>query len=190
MFSNKSKQAILAAVLWFLATGRSDAQAPLGSRAQGMAGAFVGVADDATAVYWNPAGLATATFISFVLDYGQAETVPNAGLSSEGARRQTGGIMAVSAPPVGFGYYRLTDYVAGPREAAVPGVPGREEVRRSVYALRTSVLGVTLLQSIGDYVVVGGNAEVDAWRRGAGHVVGGAPRGGPGRGRGSGGPRP
>ena len=31
----------------------------IGARAQAMGGAFVGVADDATAVYWNPAGLGT-----------------------------------------------------------------------------------------------------------------------------------
>src|SRR5258708_8986939 len=30
----------------------------LGARATGMGGAFVGVADDWTAIYWNPAGLA------------------------------------------------------------------------------------------------------------------------------------
>ncbi len=30
-----------------------------GARAEGMAGAFIGVADDATSVVWNPAGLAT-----------------------------------------------------------------------------------------------------------------------------------
>ncbi len=29
----------------------------VGSRAQGMGGAFVGLADDATALYWNPAGI-------------------------------------------------------------------------------------------------------------------------------------
>ncbi len=29
----------------------------VGSRAEGMGGAFVAVADDASAVYWNPAGL-------------------------------------------------------------------------------------------------------------------------------------
>ena len=40
----------------------------LGVRAQGMAGAFVAVADDATAVYWNPAGLGTGDFVSLVLE--------------------------------------------------------------------------------------------------------------------------
>ena len=35
-----------------------------------MAEAFVAVADDATAIYWNPAGMATGAILSFVLDYG------------------------------------------------------------------------------------------------------------------------
>ena len=29
---------------------------PVGARAQGMGSAFVAVANDATAIYWNPAG--------------------------------------------------------------------------------------------------------------------------------------
>ena len=35
-----------------------DNFAGVGVRAMGMGGAFVGVADDFTAMYWNPAGLA------------------------------------------------------------------------------------------------------------------------------------
>ncbi|MGB2981353.1 MAG: PorV/PorQ family protein [Candidatus Zixiibacteriota bacterium] len=40
----------------------------VGGRAVAMGGAFVGVADDATAIYWNPAGLASvnATELSFM----------------------------------------------------------------------------------------------------------------------------
>ena len=34
---------------------------PVGARALGMGGAFVGVANDASAMYWNPAGMARAT---------------------------------------------------------------------------------------------------------------------------------
>ena len=48
-----------------------DAQGPVGTRASGMAGAFVAVADDATAVYWNPAGVATGSLVSVVLDAGR-----------------------------------------------------------------------------------------------------------------------
>ncbi len=35
----------------------------VGIRAQGMAGAFVAVADDSTATWWNPAGLATGALL-------------------------------------------------------------------------------------------------------------------------------
>ncbi|MBU4443884.1 UPF0164 family protein, partial [bacterium] len=34
---------------------------PIGTRAMGMGSAFVSVANDATALYWNPAGIAEMT---------------------------------------------------------------------------------------------------------------------------------
>jgi len=39
---------------------------PVGSRALGMGGAFVSVADDATAMYWNPSGIARLPHSEFV----------------------------------------------------------------------------------------------------------------------------
>ena len=36
----------------------------IGIRAQGMGGAFTAVADDATATWWNPAGLAGGSYFS------------------------------------------------------------------------------------------------------------------------------
>ncbi|MBU0567282.1 hypothetical protein KJ693_09645 [bacterium] len=38
------------------ATGASFLKIGVGARALGMGGAFVGLADDASALYWNPAG--------------------------------------------------------------------------------------------------------------------------------------
>jgi hypothetical protein len=35
---------------------------PIGVRAAGMGGAFTAVADDGTAPFWNPAGLASGAF--------------------------------------------------------------------------------------------------------------------------------
>ena len=39
-----------------------------GVRAAGMGGAFTAVADDASASYWNPAGLASGNLFSLVID--------------------------------------------------------------------------------------------------------------------------
>lgn len=43
-------------------TGGNIHAFPPGARAYGMGGAFVAVADDASALYWNPAGLAGGKF--------------------------------------------------------------------------------------------------------------------------------
>src|SRR3979409_902563 len=64
----------------------------IGIRAQGMAGAFVAVADDATASWWNPAGLATsASFADLIVEAGQ------------GGHRG----VALGFPSLGLSYYRL-----------------------------------------------------------------------------------
>ena len=41
----------------------------MGTRALGMGGAFVGLADDASAIYWNPAGLSNVEgkFAGFII---------------------------------------------------------------------------------------------------------------------------
>lgn len=61
------------AVLLVLATpALAYAQLPIesiGARAQGMAGAFVAVADDASAPVWNPAGLATGSPAAGIVDW-------------------------------------------------------------------------------------------------------------------------
>src|SRR5262245_19879932 len=46
----------------------------VGTRALGMGGAFVAVADDPTAVYWNPAGLPRMGVINLGLEWQSFET--------------------------------------------------------------------------------------------------------------------
>src|SRR5687768_4666028 len=118
----------------------------VGSRAEGMAGAFVAVADDATAVYWNPAGIATGSIVSVVLDAGRfrlgstrAQTAPN--------EEDTGAVVAMSATAIGLAYYRLGTYGNRAAEPAVMEPESREEVGRSVHALTSSTFGVSLVQS-------------------------------------------
>jgi hypothetical protein len=128
----------------------------VGSRAAGMGGAFVAVADDASAVYWNPAGLATGAFFSGVIDYNSAranrEGDPQAG-------SQSATFLGVGMPALGLAYYRLrattvesAAFPAGQLEAplTLDGVP----VER-VASLISHHFGVTLVQSLTDYVAVG-----------------------------------
>jgi len=153
MVSNHSSTALAAVLLSVVAIASAEAQAPLGSRASGMAGAFVGVADDASAVYWNPAGIATGAFVSLVADLGRQEAAPETPQTSAG-ERHSARIMALSMTAIGLAYYRLGTYGTETAEPAVTAVPSREEVRRRVQALTTSTVGVSLLQSLTDHIVV------------------------------------
>ena len=141
----------------FLAAASADvavAQSFPGARAAGMAGAFVAVADDATAVYWNPAGVATGSFVSAVIDYGRWRPTPDTGQLPQN-KWDTTTFVGMSATAVGLAYYRLGSYGLGVAEPAVMGSQSREEVRRSVHGLTTSTVGVSLVQSLTEHLVIG-----------------------------------
>jgi hypothetical protein len=142
-----------------LATSAVAAAQPIGVRAAGLANAFVAVADDASSVYWNPAGMATGAYVSFVLDYGDGGREPESSRSPEGAFSENARLLALTLPPMGLSYYRLSTIVADPQEAAVGETPNREEGRRTVHGLATNNVGLTLAQSINDYVVVAGTVR-------------------------------
>ena len=63
----------LAVVLLWPTGARAQIYESVGTRAQGMGGAFVAVADDASATWWNPAGLAMGAFFSSVLEHDNAQ---------------------------------------------------------------------------------------------------------------------
>ena len=139
------------------------AQTGPGARSAGMAGAFTAVADDASAVYWNPSGLATGSFVSGVIDSGVRSQVPDAP-QNVGGQRDSGGMVAFAATALGFAYYRQNAVVAGPLETAASTVSSREEVGRTVQALTTSVVGVSLVQSLGEHLIVGATPK---WLKGS-----------------------
>lgn len=150
----KKRHIAVFTVMAALPGGLAEAQAPVGTRASGMAGAFVAVADDATAVYWNPAGVATGSFVSLAIDFGRHEAAPESPQITPG-QRDTATMVALSATAIGLAYYRLGTYGTGAAEPAGTDPQRREEVRRSVHALTTSTVGVSLVQSLGDHLVVG-----------------------------------
>jgi hypothetical protein len=108
----------------------------VGSRALGMGGAFVAVANDSTASWWNPAGFAAGPFLDLAAGWASRSRWVSAGI-----------------PPLGLAYYRFeaaSDPTAGSsadREDRRAGVP------------RASQIGVTLVQTLVDGVHVGLTAK-------------------------------
>ena len=115
-----------------------------GVRALGMGGAFVGVADDASAVWWNPAGLATGPFFSLAIEHSRFEQRRPLWFGEPPAERSSF-FLSVASLPLGLSYVKTGEHyvVPGPADEAV----GRE--------LRTHQIGATVLQSLSDAVVVG-----------------------------------
>src|SRR5215813_2504455 len=111
----------------------------VGIRATGMGGAFVAVADDSTATWWNPAGLAIGPFVDATVGRTTTELkdrIP--------ARRDHVFWVAVTAPAIGFSYYRLK--ITDIRRIGPTGQPlvGRQDPRAevSVRSLSASQLGL------------------------------------------------
>lgn len=105
----------------------------VGVRAQGMAGAFVAVADDSSATWWNPAGLAT-----------QQKVVD---LALEVAERGDRGV-ALTFPSLGLSYYRLKVSQLQPFDPIGTAASGRED------SGVVSQFGATFGQSITQPIVV------------------------------------
>src|SRR5687768_12902753 len=123
----------------FLMAPHAGAQSfeAVGTRAQGMAGAFVGMADDASAVYWNPAGLAGGAYFSLVLDGGASRALPDS--SDPAASSRSGWLLALTTPALGLSYYRLQSTIVRPP----PVVPANVF---QVDSLVTQHVGATLVQ--------------------------------------------
>ena len=124
-----------------------------------MGGAFVAVADDASAAYWNPAGFASGAYFSLVLDRTSAETTPPEGPAGS----RSGFLLSLGMPALGLSYYRLRGTAIHPSSPGdeAPGsqdLAGTDEIR--VDNLVTHHLGVTLVQSIVPGVAVGATLKL------------------------------
>jgi hypothetical protein len=129
----------------------------VGSRALGMGGAFVAVASDSSATWWNPAGLAAGPF----LDVSLGGAVTRVG-EAPGRRRDRSTWFALATPPFGISYYRLkiTDIQPSGATTAQAGA-NREVGGAGVTILRTLLPGVhagTTLKYLRG-AVDGGSAE-------------------------------
>lgn len=110
----------------------------VGIRAQGMGGAFVAVANDATATWWNPAGIAAGPFFNTVVEYGQPPTPPDTSVTG----------LAFGFPALGLSYYRLPINQMRLAISTGTGAASREDEGA------LSVFGATSGQSLGNHLVL------------------------------------
>ena len=116
-----------------------------GSRALGMGGAFVAVASDSSAIWWNPAGLAAGPFLDLAVSRtvtGTRDELP--------ARRETVTGFALATPPLGIAYSRFSVTSASPIGPTGTDGAGREDDETGVpiQMLSGSQIGVTFVQSL------------------------------------------
>src|SRR5512138_2971525 len=77
----------------------------VGTRAAGMGGAFVAVADDSSATYWNPAGLALGHMFSLVVD--RKVTDVEAASLDDPSRHDRASLVTLGMPALGLTHYQL-----------------------------------------------------------------------------------
>ena len=125
-----------------------------------MGGAFVAVANDSSATWWNPAGLADGPFLDFALARTTTEIT-----EALPARRERVPAFALGTPPIGVSVYRLRITDIQPIDPTGPGSGNREERRAGVpvRSFAGSQLGVTIPQTLITGVHVGTTLK---WVRG------------------------
>ena len=124
-----------------------------GSRAPGMGGAFVAVASDSSATWWNPAGLAAGPF----LDLAGYWNGLDAGGDRAPAWRSHLSAFSFATPPAGLSYYRFRLTGAKPLTTTATGQGDRQGTGTevAVRSIPASQLGVTLAHSLISGVHIG-----------------------------------
>jgi len=118
----------------------------VGARALGMGGAHVAVAEDPTAIWWNPAGLATGRpLVGAAIEFARYDTRQPGLFGTPPPGRRTSFFVGAGSLPLGLSYVRT-------RETYVGQGPADEAVVRD---LATHQLGATVLQSLTGTIVAG-----------------------------------
>ena len=124
----------------------------VGSRALGMGGAFVAVASDSSATWWNPAGLATGPFVDIGWGRDRVEVTEQAP-----AWRHKTSWFGLGTPAIGMSYYRFRITDVQPLSPAAAAADSRQLERGDapVQSVALSQLGVSIVRTLVSGVHVG-----------------------------------
>jgi hypothetical protein len=166
-----ARAAIAAALVVVCADGaRAQTSEDVGIRAHGMGGAFTAVADDATAAWWNPAGLAAGAYFNAVIESATRRDPAADGVVPAWESSTRG--FSIAYPALALSYYRLKVSEIEPVSSIGGAGPGRQDEGSSNVRLSSFVLnqfGVTVGQSLGNHLVVA--STVKLMRGGVGLAV-------------------
>lgn len=155
------QRALLLSTLLFASSPASAQQIfeTVGIRALGMGGAFVAVADDSTAVYWNPAGLSATGVGGGTLEWTRLRTGDQTTTPVAGPSRRYSRFVSLGSWPLGLSYARLetTDLRDG-----VFSLESR--------SLRTRQFGLTIVQTLLPGLVLGSTLKYERGTVSAGTV--------------------
>jgi hypothetical protein len=159
-----------------LTAAAQDSEA-VGIRAQGMGGAFTAVADDSTASWWNPAGLASGPFFNLILEASSTRQPGEGGAIP--AWRGTSRGFSIAYPALALSYYRLRVSEIQPVGSTAGTGGSREDTGAESVRLRSLIrhqFGATVGQSLGAHFVLastlklvraGAAADVQSQRTGS-----------------------
>lgn len=140
--------AAFALILLTAASASAQPFEAVGARALGMGGAFVAVADDASATWWNPAGLASGPIVSVVFDRSTFDTGAEQFGGAFAPRDRSGTLVAFTTLPLGVSYTRLRS------TWLVPSVEGTE-----ARSLVTHHGAITVVQTLWPGIVAAANLK-------------------------------
>jgi hypothetical protein len=141
---------VLAALAPRAASAQTVPVESVGERALGMGGAFVAVADDATAVAWNPAGLATGRLAGMTIGWHQLQLGNQDAAPVPGDRRQRATLTSFGTLPLGLSLGTID----------VSEVFTASDGSLATRTFHANVWGVSLLQTVFPDVVVGGTVKL------------------------------
>jgi hypothetical protein len=138
---------VLASVLTVLLPAPASGQIveAVGSRALGMGGAFVAVANDSSATWWNPGALAAGQFLDLAVAFATTDSS-----DVRPANRNRVAWVALTLPPAGVSYYHLRITEIGTPSPTVTDGGNRQDEQGfvPVRTLETDHFGITVLHTL------------------------------------------